>query len=113
MTTDRQQLGLNIPAETREQMERIKEATGATFTNQVIRASEKLHADLFRDPASAAIAIGYIRLDRLGEIEAAEMTCAECGQPLHPERGAFLAVLKADEDITLAGPLCSGCASSA
>lgn len=108
--TERRQIALNLPAATRQQMEHIKFAARISFTDQLIRAIDRLHADLFPDPAAAAVVVGYMRIDRLGEIDAP--TCAECGQDIDLARGAFLAALKADADVTLAGPLCAACASS-
>jgi hypothetical protein len=55
-----------------------------------------------------ALCLGYIQLDRLGDLAAREVECTECGQPCEPG-GVWLAVMG---DLTLRGPLCNLCAET-
>jgi len=55
-----------------------------------------------------AICLGYIHLDRLGDLTACEVDCEECGQPCEPG-GVWLAVMG---DLSLRGPLCNLCAAT-
>lgn len=113
MADDKTLTALHLSAATREKMNRIKVERRLSFTDQITEAIDRLYVDLFPDPAETAIVIGYLRLDRPGDIEPDEMTCAECGQDIHFERGAFLTVLKAGADMTLGNaPLCAACTSS-
>ena len=111
MADDKTLTALHLSAATREKMEQIKKLARISFTDQITEAIDRLYVDLFPDPAETAIVLGYIRIDRLGEVDAP--TCAECSQDIHMERGAFLAVLKAGDEVTLGGgSLCAACASS-
>ena len=113
MADDKTLTALHLSAATREKMNRIKVERRLSFTDQITEAIDRLYVDLFPDPAETAIVIGYLRIDRPGDIDPDEMTCAECGQDIRLERGAFIAVLKSSEDVTLGNaPLCGTCASS-
>ena len=54
------------------------------------------------------ICLGYIQLDRPGDLAAGEVDCEECGQPCEP-CGVWLAVMG---DLSLRGPLCNLCAEA-
>lgn len=68
--------------------------------NATIAEALKVLAALEFPPIKA----GYIKLDRLGEIEP---VCRECDQPLDSK--AYMIVMS---DGTLRGPVCDSCASS-
>lgn len=69
---------------------------------EVVRMCVRLvHAQEF-PPAC----LGYVALDRPGDLDD-DAECVECGQPLRSP--VFVAVMA---DGTIAGPLCSSCASS-
>ena len=64
------------------------------------------------DLAGPAVRLGWLKLDRPGDLDAQALNCLDCSQPI----GAglpWLAVMAQDSgDLYLAGPWCDRCANS-
>ena len=64
------------------------------------------------DVAGKAVCLGWLKLDRPGDLDAQALNCLDCAQPI----GAglpWLAVMAQDSgDLYLAGPWCDRCANS-
>lgn len=89
----------NFDDATSQLLDKLAGARSLTAT-ATIAAALKAFAALEFPPIKA----GYIKLDRLGEMEP---VCHECDQPLNGK--AYMIVMS---DGTLRGPACDSCASS-
>ena len=57
-----------------------------------------------------AICLGYLRLDRAGDLAPAEATCDQCGGDLSGP--AWLAAMLGPDGVYLTGPYCDLCATT-
>lgn len=89
----------NFDDATSQLLAKLAEARHLTATATIAEALKALAALEF-PPVKA----GYIKLDRLGEIEP---VCRECDQPLY-DAGAYMIAMS---DGTLRGPVCDSCAN--
>ena len=104
--TDRK-TSLNITSVQAERLAAIKARTGQTLTAIL---SEAIEAHWSRVLAEPALVLGYVKLDRSGDVAPEETICRTCGQMC--EDGIWLQVGAIVNQITLHGPLCELCASS-
>lgn len=100
-------LGINISDASAAQLVAIGEAVRQTQTTVIERAIAMLYESVCQEPEDTAIVVGYIRMDRVGEIGAAD-ACPVCGSE-YGDRGIWMRVHATG---ALTGPLCSRCASS-
>ena len=89
----------NFDDATSQLLDKLAGARNLTATATIAEAL-KAFASLEFPP----VKVGYIKLDRPGEID---LSCHECSQPLDGK--AFMVVFS---DGTLRGPVCDSCASS-
>lgn len=99
-------LNLRVTKVTREKLDALKKSTGASLSALVIRAVDMLAAEMTAPRHD--IVIGFIRLDRVGEIDS-DATCVECERDLDLARGVWMRVHAAGD---LSGPVCATCATS-
>lgn len=70
---------------------------------------KKVEAVVDYPEAPAGLALGYLKLDRPGDVPAVELTCRKCGQPL--DFGIWLEVIaRGHGGVYLGAPLCGECA---
>lgn len=101
-------LGSAISTDAMAQLAAIEAATRLTRRAVLENAIAMLHESMFTAPDGANLVLGYLRLDRFGELEPTD-ACPVCGSA-YEDRGIWLRVHGSG---VLTGPLCSRCASSA
>jgi len=111
-------LGLDAQLDENEPNPGAQVAREAVINLAAYRAGDRVGRALAKllveetDLAGPAVCLGWLKLDRPGDLDAQALNCLDCAQPI----GAglpWLAVMAQDSgDLYLAGPWCDRCANS-
>jgi len=94
----------NVPDDHHARMQELARQRGATQNDIYLQA-----VAAFVEAADPQICLGWIKIDRPGDIPNSEDVCPECGFDLADNPPLFVAMMA---DGSVYGPVCNTCATS-